>query len=188
MIWIVVGIVLWSLVHFIPTLAQPFRQKLIDSWGSRIYLAIFSISVVISIGLMVYGWRNTPQVTLYQLPAWSGPIGFMLMIIAFVLFGSSHHETVIKRFIRHPQLVSMIVWSTSHLITNGSTRAVVLFGGLGLWTLIEIPLINAREGKYTKPTAPGFKTEFNGLVISLIIFAVALLLHPFFAGVTPIPK
>ena len=187
MIWLISGIALWSLVHFIPTLARPFRQQLIDSWGNGVYRAIFSIVVLISIGLMVYGWRSTLEVTLYQLPAWSGPIGFMLMIVAFILFGSSHHQTAIKRFIRHPQLVSMIVWSVSHLITNGSTRALVLFGGLALWALIEIPLINAREGDYTKPEAPGFITEIKGLAISLVIFAAALFLHPYFTGVTPIP-
>ena len=188
MMWLISGILLWSLVHFIPTLARPFRQKLINSWGNGVYRAVFSIVVLISIALMVYGWRHTPQVSLYQLPGWSGPVGFVLMIIAFVLFGSSHHETVIKRYIRHPQLVSMIVWSISHLITNGSTRALVLFGGLGLWALIEIPLINSRDGAYKKPASVALKTEIKGLAISLAVFAVALFLHPYFAGVAPIPR
>ena len=94
-----------------PTLARPFRQNLIDGWGSGIYRAIFSIVVVVSIALMVYGWRNTPQVTLYQLPECIEPIGFILMMIAFKLFGSSHHETVIMRFTRLPQLVSIIIWA-----------------------------------------------------------------------------
>ncbi len=187
MIWLITGVALWSIVHFIPTLAQPLRQRLITSFGITPYKIIFSIIVLLSIALMVFGWRTTSQVTLYQLPAWSGPVGFVLMVIAFVLFGSAHHPTAIKRFIRHPQLMSIVVWSISHLITNGSTRTLILFGGLGLWALLEMPLINAREGSYSKPEAPGFKFEIKGLIISTIIFIAALFLHPYFTGVSPIP-
>ncbi|MEA3291880.1 MAG: NnrU family protein, partial [Pseudomonadota bacterium] len=170
MIWLVLGVALWSGVHFIPTLARPLRQRLIANWGSARYRLAFSFVVVLSIALMVIGWRSTPEATLYQLPDWSRPIGFLLMIAAFILFGSAHHDTVIKRFVRHPQLMSIIVWAISHLITNGSTRALVLFGGLGFWALIEMPLINAREGAYVKPEAPGLKVELKGLAIGVAIF------------------
>lgn len=188
MLWLILGVILWSVVHFIPTLARPLRQSLIEKLGDGPYRAAFSVVVLISIGLMVIGWRSTPEVTLYQLPGWSGPIGFLLMIFAFILFGASHSKTAIKRVVRHPQLTAMIIWSISHLLTNGSTRALVLFGGLGLWALIEIPLINAREGSYTPPDSPGIKVEMKGLAISAVIFIVALLLHPYFAGVSPIPR
>ena len=188
MSWIILGVTLWIVVHLVPTLAQPMRERLITSWGNGGYRAVFAVTVLLALVLIIVGWRMTPQVTLYQLPAWSAPIGFVLMIVAFILFGSAHHDTIIKRVIRHPQLMSLVVWSISHLITNGSTRALVLFGGLGLWAIIEMPLINAREGKYTKPEPPGIKTELKGLAISAVIFAVALFLHPYFAGVAPIPR
>ncbi len=187
MIWLFLGVVVWSGIHFLPTLGRPLRQRLITAWGAGRYRLAFSVVVVASIVLIVVGWRSAPQVALYQLPPWSGPIGFVLMIVAFVLFGAAHHDTAIKRFVRHPQLMSLLVWSISHLITNGTTRALLLFGGLGLWALIQMPLINAREGAYTKPDAPGLKTELKGLAISALIFVVALLLHPYFAGVAPIP-
>lgn len=187
MIWLISGVVLWSAVHFVPTLAIPLRQRLRTSWGNGPYRAVFSLVVIASIVLMVVGWRSTPEVLLYQLPYWIRPIGFVVMVMAFVLFGASHHPTAIKRYIRHPQLTSMIVWGVSHLLTNGTTRAVVLFGGLAVWALIEIPLINAREGEFVKPDSPGLATELKGLAISAVIFVVALLLHPYFAGVSPIP-
>lgn len=188
MIWLTLGVTLWSAVHFIQTLARPLRKSLIDSLGAGPYQLAFSLVVLISIALMVIGWRSTPEVTLYQLTGWSGPVGFLLMIIAFVLFGASHSKTAIKRLIRHPQLTAMIIWSFAHLLMNGSTRSLVLFGGLGLWALIEIPLINIRDGTYTQPESPGRKIELKGLAISAVIFVVALLLHPYFAGVVPIPR
>jgi len=188
MYWLISGVVLWSAIHFLPTLGVGIRNRLIEKMGDSQYRGVFSLVVVASLTLIVIGWRSTPEVLLYQLPAWSRPVGLLLMIFAFVLFGAAHHSTAIKRFVRHPQLASVIVWSASHLLTNGSTRALVLFGGLCLWALLEIPLINAREGAYEKPPAPGWKTETKGLAISAVIFIVAMLLHPYFAGVSPIPR
>ena len=188
MIWLILGIALWSGIHFVPILARPFRERLIANWGVTRYRLVFALFILISIGFMVIGWRSTPEVVLYELPSWVRSIGFLLMIVAFVLLGSAQHPTVIKRFIRHPQLSSIVVWAVSHLITNGSTRALVLFGGLGVWALIEIPLINARDGAYSKPEAPGMKAELRGLLITAVIFIVALFLHPYFAGVSPIPR
>lgn len=187
MIWLILGVLLWSIAHLVPTLARPMRQTLIDRLGTGGYRAAFSLVVLLSIGLMVVGWRSTSEVTIYQLPAWSRPTGFLLMIVSFILFGAANYKTAIKRLVRHPQLTAMIVWAISHLITNGSTRALVLFGGLGLWAILEIPLINARDGVYTAPESPGLKTEIKGIAISAIIFIVVVFLHPYFAGVSPLP-
>lgn len=101
--------------------APPLRQRLVASWGDGRYRIAFSIIVVLSIALMVIGWRTTPQVTLYQLPAWSGPIGFLLMIVAFVLFGSAKHDTVIKRFIR-PCYTHILRASPRYLASKSQRR------------------------------------------------------------------
>ncbi len=188
MIWLVLGVALWSLVHFIPSIGLPLKVKLTQQLGDKGYRIGFSVVVVLSIVLMVIGWRTTEPSALYLPPDWTGPLAAVLMIVAFVLFGAAKHPTRIKQVIRHPQLSGMIVWAAAHLISNGDTRSVVLFGGLGLWALIEIPLINAREGAWVKPDVPSFGAEVKGLVISFAIFAVALLLHPYFAGVSPIPR
>jgi len=112
----------------------------------------------------------------------------LLAILAFLLFGATKHQTRIKRYIRHPQLTGLVLWGISHLITNGDTRSVVLFAGLGLWALIEMPLINKREGAWIKPEAPTMMTELKGHAISLVILLVAFFLHPYFAGVSIIAR
>lgn len=85
-------------------------------------------------------------------------------------------------------LTGVSVWALSHLLTNGTTRALVLFGGIGLWALIEIILINRRDGAYTKPEAPEFSEEVKGLFFSAGMLIAVLLLHPYFTGVTPFPR
>lgn len=188
MIWLICGVVLWSIVHFVPSLARSFRQGLIGRMGEGPYKGVFTLLIVTSLVLIVLGWRSTPEDYIYVLPAWSRTAGYLLMVLAFVLFGAAQYKTAIKRVIRHPMLTAVVIWSISHLLTNGTTRALVLFGGLGIWALLEMLLINARESDYTKPEAPGLKTEVRGLVISAVIFAVAMFLHPYFAGVNIIPR
>jgi uncharacterized membrane protein len=183
-----IGVLLWVVVHLIPTIQQPLKKSLVDKLGENGYRGAFSLAILAALLMIVLGWRSTPEQYLYILPQWSRLAGFGLMIVSFVLLGAAHYPTAIKRYIRHPMLMGVFLWAVSHLLTNGTGRALVLFGGLGLWALIEIPLINRREGDYVKPEAPGAKKEFMGIIISAVIFVVTLTLHPYFAGVSPLPR
>ena len=185
---LVIGVLLWIVVHLVPTLARPFRQSMIDRLGENGYKGGFSLAMLASLVFIVLGWRSTPEMYLYVLPAWSRTLGFVLMIVAFLLLGAAHHPTRIKRFIRHPMLTGVFVWSVSHLLMNGTTRALVLFGGLGLWAIVEIMLINRREGLYIKPDPARLGEELRGFFISAIIFGVVIFLHPWFAGVSALPR
>lgn len=178
------GILLWSLVHFVPSLAQPVKKGCINILGENGYKLIFSVIVVISLGLIVYGWRHIIPTVVYTLPIWVKPISLILMVVAFLLFGAANYQTRIKLFIRHPQLMGVIIWSIAHLLVNGDNRSIVLFGGLGIWAMLEIIVINRRGDAWIKQPAPGWPKEFKGLAISLVVFVIAVLAHPYFAGVS----
>lgn len=183
-----IGVLLWVVVHLIPSIEQPLRQRLISRLGENGYKGAFALTILIALVLIVLGWRSAPEEYLYILPAWSRTVGLFLMILSFVLLGAAHYPSLVKSYVRHPMLMGVFVWAVSHLLMNGTTRALVLFGGLGLWALLEMPLINRREGEYIKPDAPDFSGELKGVFISGVIFIVVLMLHPYFAGVTPFPR
>jgi len=186
MVWLCVGVLLWMAVHFIPSVARSLRTALVERVGENPYKGIFTLTLVLSIALMIVGWRSTAPALIYVPPTWGAPLTSMLMLIAVLLFGAAQQPTRIKRFIRHPQLTGMVVWSLSHLLSNGDSRSVVLFGGLGLWALIEMPLISQREGVWVRPYGPALSVEVRGILISAVIFFVLVFLHPYFAGVSPI--
>jgi len=142
--------------------------------------------IVASLVMIVIGWRSTPEEYLYVLPAWSGQLGFVLMFVSVFLLGAAHSKSIVKRFIRHPMLMGVFVWSVSHLLTNGTTRALILFGALGIWALIEMPLLNARDRDWVRPEPTPLSAEMKGLFISAIVMAVLIWLHPYFAGVAPL--
>lgn len=188
MILLILGVALWCGVHLIPSLGPSLKLALIQKLGENGYKGVFSVFMISAIILIVVGWRATDPYLVYESPDWAGPSTTLLMFNAIVLFVAANHPTRIKQIIRHPQLTGVFLWSVAHLLSNGDSRSLILFGGLGLWSLIEIRLINAREGAWVKPQAPSMLIELRGLVISLAVFVGALFLHPYFAGVSPIVR
>ncbi len=188
MIWLCFGVLLWTAVHLIPCFARGLRTSLVERLGEHRYRGLFALGIIVSLVLMVVGWRSTTPELIYLPPPWGTPLTSVLMLFSVMLFGAAHQPTRIKRYIRHPQLTGMVVWSLSHLLSNGDVRSLVLFGGLGLWALIEMPLISRREGAWQRPYGPALLVEIRGILISAVIFFVLVLLHPYFAGVSPMPR
>lgn len=188
MLLLSIGLALWCGIHFIPSIAIPFRQQLINKLGEKQYSAAFAVLVIASIVLMVFGWRSIAPVSIYTPPVWGNPVTSFLILIAFILFAAAHSETNIRRFIRHSQLTGLIVWSVAHLLSNGDDRSLLLFGTLGIWAIVEIILINKREGEWVKPEPASFKSELLTIIKGVVIFAVFLFAHPYLSGVSAIAQ
>ncbi|MFC1664180.1 NnrU family protein [Pseudomonadota bacterium] len=180
----VLGLLLWSSVHLMPSLAQPVKKIVIHSLGETGYKIAFAVLIVISLVLIVYGWRHTIPDYIYALPIVVKPIAVALMLVAFILFGAAKYPTRIKSYIRNPQLTSVIVWSVAHLLANGDSRSIVLFSWMGTWALLEIIFINRREGIWVKQSVPSWPKELRGVAISLVVFVVVIFIHPYIAGVS----
>lgn len=187
MILLITGLVLWSGLHFMPAIAQGLRNDLIASLGDGKYRLIYSLIIVVSIILIVFGYRAMPQgEALYQFPKSINILANILMLIAFMLFGATHTKSNIYHYIRHPQLTSIVVWACAHLLANGEPRAILLFGVLALWAVLEIVILSRRQGAWQRPVKGPLANDLKPSLIGLIMFAVLMLAHPFLFGVSPI--
>lgn len=120
---------------------------------------------------------------MYHPPGWGHTAAVPLVFLAFFLFAASLQKTNVKRFVRHPQLAGVAVWAGAHLLSNGDSRSLVLFGTLGVWALLEMPLISRREGPWERPPSEAFMAELKPFVACAVGFAVFLGLHPYLFGV-----
>ena len=182
MILLIAGLTLWAGVHLIPALAIPIREQLISKLGEMGYKGIFAILLITAIVAMVFGWRSIDPVAIYVLPAWSRYVTTLLMLATFILFSASNSTTNIKRVIRHPQLTGLVLWSVGHLLSNGDNRSLVLFGTLAAWAIVEMILINKREGEWSKPEVASIKAELITVAVGLVMFTIFLFAHPYIAG------
>ena len=178
----IMGLCLFSAVHFIPSLAPQWKTSITAKIGPGPYQGVFALTLVTAIVLIVYGWRHSVPATVY-IPLLSlRPLTMVLMFVSLLLFVASKPPTRIKRILRHPQLSAVILWSAAHLLSNGDSRSVLLFGTLGVWAFLEIVFINRRDGAWQKPAAPALKNEIILLVLATVVYAVVVFAHPWLSG------
>jgi uncharacterized membrane protein len=184
---LVFGVLLWSGTHMLPIFAAPLRARVADSLGNA-YPGVFSLSILASIVAMVFGWRATVPSPLYVAPGVTVLLTDGLMFVALLLFIASGVPTNLKRILRHPQLTGVALWAAAHLLSNGDSRSIVLFGGLGLWAVVAMFGINRRDGAWEKPEALPMSAELKPLVGALVVYALLFFAHPWIAGVSPMPR
>jgi uncharacterized membrane protein len=180
---LIIGICLWAAVHLVPSVAPGVKQTWKGKLGEGAYMGTFALSILVAMALTILGWRSAHPSLVYlpnealRLPA----LG--LMALAFILLGATKRPSRIGRFVRHPQLTGVLVWSLAHLLLNGDSRSLALFGGFAVWTTLEIILISRREGTWDKQAAPGWGTEIMATAIALVVMVVFMFAHPWIAGV-----
>ena len=181
------GLVIWCLVHFIPGAAPRLRAGMINTIGEAPYKIAFTLLLILAIVFMVWGWRSSELALIYIPPHWSYTVTGLLVTGAFILMAAGNTRNNIKRFIRHPQLSGILLWSAGHLLANGDNRSVVLFGVFGLWAIAEILLINRRDGAWQKPDPVPLAKDIVVIIIGIIAAVVFVFIHPYLFGVSPIP-
>jgi len=187
MAWLIAGVALWAVVHLVPAAVPRVKDLLVARLGAGPWRGLFALAVLAGLVAIVVGWRSTLPEPVYSPPGWGRTAAGVLTFVAILLFGASHAPSNLKRWLRHPQLTGLLAWTGGHLLANGDTRSLVLFGGLAVWALIEIPLINLRDGRWQRPPPARARADVINVVASAAIFAVLLLLHPWFAGVKAWP-
>lgn len=185
---LITGIVAWCVVHLFPSALPSKREVLIARLGNNAYRGLFALLILGSLVVIVFGWRSATPTAVYAPPLLGSPVVAILMFLAFVLFVAAQARTNIKRLLRHPQLTGVIVWSIAHLLASGDSRSVALFGSLGAWALLEIVLINRRDGAREKPAAAPATADVVVAIIAAVAFAVILHFHELLFGVAPIAR
>ena len=183
---LIIGVLVWSLTHLFPALLPARRERLFQRLGEYLYKGLYSLPIFLSVILIVLGWRLITPANLYVPPMGSNLLISLLVLTAFVLFAASAIPGNIRRLVRHPQMTATILWGVAHLLANGSNRAVVLFGGMTAWAVLEILLINQREGEWQRPAPAAAKYDVITAVVGITVFSVLVYFHRSLFGVAAI--
>jgi uncharacterized membrane protein len=181
------GIVLWFVAHSFPATAPGKRAALAARLGEQPYRGVFSLVILAALLMMVFGWKKAVPSALYVPPLGPGIVPSVLVLIGLVLFFASQMNGNIKRVLRHPQMAGTIAWATAHLLTNGDSRSVALFGSMAIWALFEIIMINRRDGARTAVISASGKQDLMAVIVGGVVFAVVGHFHLQLFGVSPIP-
>lgn len=171
------GVVLWSVTHLLPAAAAGLRASLVGKFGIGPYKGFFSLDILIALMLIVFGWKAATPVTFYVAPLSGSPIPTVLLALAILLLVTSAVPNNLRRYIRHPQMTAVVFWGIGHLLTNGDSRSVVLFGGLSIWAILEMLLINRRDGQWKKPVSVPIAKDIVTAIIAAAVFALLIYFH-----------
>ena len=144
--------------HFVPS--TPLRAGLIARLGQRAYLALYSVVALITLGWMVWAYRQVPV-----LPLWEGwryaPL--LLMPFSMILLAAgylSRNPTMVMqerglrstepargivRITRHPLMWAIALWAVAHALARGDVKSLIFFGGLLALALLGTVLIDRRK-------------------------------------------
>jgi len=179
---LIAGVALWWAAHLFKRLAPGARQSL----GAKGY-RVMAVTILASVVLMVLGYRAADGTVYWgREPMWVG-INNLLMVVAFYFYAASGAKGAkiwLGTKVRHPQLTGFSIWAVAHLLVNGDTPSFILFGGLLVWAVVEIVLINAQEGPWQRPPRAPAKKEVVAVVITLVVVCVVMAIH-YALGVTP---
>ncbi|WP_333683858.1 NnrU family protein [Pontibaca methylaminivorans] len=172
MLYLILGLLLWSGAHLFGRILPRQRQALgMPGKG------LVALGVLAGLVLMVIGYRAADPGTIYwgRHPATTG-IADLLMLFAVYLFAVSGLRTGLARVIRHPQLTAVKTWAVAHLLVNGDLPSFVLFGGLLAWAVVSVIVINRAEPRKVLPPAPRHR-EIAAVIATLVVYALIAWLH-----------
>ncbi|CTQ49005.1 NnrU family protein [Jannaschia donghaensis] len=178
MTYLILGLALWVGAHMFKRVAPGPRARIGDPGKGLI-----AVLLVGSVILMIVGYRAAPYIPVWEPPSVLRHVNNLLMVVAFYVYGVGATKGLLSARLRHPQLTGFTIWAGAHLLVNGDLAAMILFGGLLVWALAEIALIN-RSQPWQRPEVVSIKGDLVALIVGLILMSIAAGVH-IWLGVNP---
>lgn len=179
---LVLGVALWWGAHSFKRWMPERRAAMGDAGRGAV-----AGGVVVSIVLMVIGFRMAPHVDIWTPPAFFIHINNLLVLIAIWMMSPAGKKGKLLNRVRHPMLGGLRAWAVAHLLVNGDLASILLFGGLFAWALASQVQINRAEPDWT-PGAPGtLAKDAMFLAASVVLLAVIGYIHGWL-GYWPFPS
>ncbi len=192
MLVFILGLVLFFANHLVRVIAPGFRQSLVDSFGLTLWRIGYSIVSLVALALLVYGFDLSRAETgiLYNPPAFMSHIVLTLMLVATIIFVSGFLPAgYIRAKTKHPIILSIKIWALAHLLVNGETNSVLLFGAFLAWGVILRISVKRRvaAGEVALPVFKSAIYDLASVVIGVAVYAaIVFRLHEWIIGVAPI--
>lgn len=178
MILLILGLLLWAAAHFFKRIA-PARRAAMGESGK----GLVAVGIVAAVLLMIFGYRAADVVPVWYPPAFLTHVNNLLMVLALFFYAADGMKAGFVARMRHPQLTGFKTWAIAHLLVNGDLASILLFGGLLVWAVVTVIVINRSQPVWTpRQPKPGAMPK----AIAATIFAVVgiMLIHNWL-GVQP---
>jgi uncharacterized membrane protein len=204
---LIAAIVLVIASHVVPS-APGMRERLIGTFGRSGFYAGYSLLSLLTLGLLIWAYRAAgPQDWLYTSTPAARIVALLTMLLATFLVTARlttrappDRPIGIYRVTAVPGSLGVLLWALVHLLNLGEARAVVVFAGLAVMSLIAlVKNLRVAAPAYRKVGWLPFGAIARGrevffwceigwwrLVVALLVYASLLYLHPIVIGRDPL--
>lgn len=190
------GLVLFLGAHLFTTQRGP-RASLIERFGEGPYKLGYSVVSALGLVLLAYGfalYRRADWVNVWLPPGWTRHLALPLVWAAFVCLAAAYLPGRIKATLKHPMLVSVKLWATSHLLANGDLGSILLFGSILVWAVLARISLKRRGDEVRDHAGPvaapaGWRNDLVAIAVGTAAwFVFARWIHPSWIGVAVWPS
>tara|TARA_R110002072_G_scaffold28369_1_gene91223 strand:+ start:528 stop:1082 length:555 start_codon:yes stop_codon:yes gene_type:complete len=177
---LITGLVMFLGIHSVRILG--LRGVFADAIGPGGYKLLYTVLSVIGLALIIFGKVQAhPTPYLYYPEEWTRHLALLAVPLGLILLVAASTPSHIRKFLRHPMLMGVAVWSGAHLLANGEQAAVILFGSFFVWSVIAMVSAFLRGGQ---PDAPkGWGGDVTAIVLGALVSALLVRFHPLLFGV-----
>ncbi len=181
MIWL--GIVLFFGLHLVPSI-PGVRESLVGRLGPNPYKGVYSLISLAGLILIGWGYTRVDYHELWPTPVWASHLALTVMPVVFVLFVAAEMKGHIRKKIKHPMIIGVLLWALVHLLNNGDRASLYLFAPFALYSVFSI-ISSTRRGKLPNYDTANGKHDVIAVVVGLAMFGGVLWAHEFLFGVAP---
>ena len=186
---LVIGLILFLGVHSVRIFAEGWRTGIIARIGIGPWKGLYTLASIAGFVLLVWGYGMTRAApALWYPPVWTRHITALLMIVSFILLAAAYVPgNGIKARIGHPMIAGVKIWALAHLLSNGRTGDVLLFGAFLVWAILDFRASRKRD-RATGTVYPSLGTSRTVIAVAAGLAAYLVFvfgLHLWLIGVRP---
>ena len=174
---LLLGLALFLIPHLYG-LNRDAKKRLKAKIGDGPYKGGHTLLSIAGIVLVVIGYQQADITPVYE-PLSSRAVPHALMPFSFILLAGANMPSNLKRYVRHPMALGVMLWAVSHLAVNGDVASLILFGAFGLFALLDFVISPVPP---TPPLQPRTK-DLMLVVAGMIAYAVVVWAHGAVGGV-----
>ena len=187
---LVLGLVIFLGLHSTRIVAEGGRAKAIRQLGEGPWKGVYSLLSLIGLVLIIWGFAQARWTAdrLWSPPVWTRHTTILLMLISLILIGAYiFKKSHIAVAAHHPMVWGVAIWAAGHLLANGSTADLLLFGAFLVWAVADLVSSYGRDRRnaVVYPAASWGATA--GAIVAGFVLWAALVggLHFWLFGVSP---
>ncbi|TRZ97679.1 MAG: NnrU family protein [Rhodocyclaceae bacterium] len=187
---LLLGLIIFLGAHSVRIFAGEWRDAQITGLGEMRWKGVYSLISAVGLGLIIWGFgmARAESPMLWTPPVWTRHLAALLTLPAFILLVAAYLPgSHIKSAVGHPMVAGVKLWALAHLLANGKSVAVVLFGAFLIWAVLDF-ISARRRDRAAGRTYPvlGWSRDAMVIVVGLVAWGLfAMVGHGWLIGVRP---